>query len=237
MSSTRTSADVLASTHRPWTRERVVGATALALATSVVAQNVVVVVTAAPDYAAPLAEVLAFHREHGGAVGLVVGLEALNLPLLLAFVVGLHGLVARRGGGADGADWSRLAVAAGTCLAAVLAVYAVLWDGTVLAASATTAPTPLLGLVWQLHAAAFALSLPALGATFLGAGLATHAAGLTPRWQRVLAVGSAVVLVATGTANLAIADGSWLLLVAMPGYAAWVVWLLATGVRLLRDRS
>ena len=35
--------------------------------------------------------------------------------------------------------------------------------------------------------------------------------------------------------NLAIADGSALLFVGLPGLAAWLVWLLATGVRLVRS--
>src|SRR5215210_5758916 len=45
----------------------------------------------------------------------------------------------------------------------------------VLAADGLAEPTPAFELVWQLHAAAFALALPALGATFIGAALATHA--------------------------------------------------------------
>src|SRR5919202_1791038 len=115
-----------------------------------------------------------------------IGLEALNVPLLLLFVTGLHGLVGRRGGA--GADWSRLAVAAGATLSAVMAFYAVLWDGVVLSAGELTEPSPVLELAWQMHAAAFAWSLPALGATFIGAALATHASGLTRPWQRLLGV-------------------------------------------------
>lgn len=232
MSSTRATADVLASTHRPWTRERVVGAAALALGASVAAQNVIVIGAGAPSYGAPLAEVLAFHADHRGAVAAAVALEALNLPLLLGFLVGLHGVVVRRGGA--GADWSRLAVAAGAVLAAVLALYAVLWDGVVLAADGLSAPSPGLELAWQLHAAAFALAMPALGTTMLAVAVAAHSAGLTPPWQRVLALTGGALLVLAGTASLAIADGSPLLLVGMPGYAAWLVWLLATGARLAR---
>ena len=37
--------------------------------------------------------------------------------------------------------------------------------------------------------------------------------------------------------NLAIADGSALLFVGLPGFFAWLVWLLATGVRLVRART
>src|ERR671917_1757197 len=96
---------------------RIVGAAAVALAASVVVQNAVFFVgPEAPTYAAPLGEVLAYHAENRGVVAVSVGLETVKLPLLLLFVTGLHGLVQRRGGA--GADWSRLAVAAGATLSA-----------------------------------------------------------------------------------------------------------------------
>ena len=216
-------------------RARVVGATAVALAASVVIQNVVVVRTGAPSYADPMETVLAFHVEHRSAVALAVGLEALNVPLLLGFLAGLHGLVGRRGGA--GADWSRLALAAGATASAVLALYAVLWNGVVLAADGLAGPGPLLELTWRLHAAAFALALPALGTTFVGAALAARASGLTPRWQCLLGPAGGGLMVVAGAGSLAIADGSAFLFVGMPGYVAWVGWLLVTGGRLLRTRT
>src|SRR6478752_7830599 len=162
--------------------ERVVGAAAIALVASFVVQTAVLAWAGAPDYGDPIEKVLAFHAEHRGAVAIAVGSEALNLPLLLVFVTGLHGLVQRRGGA--GADWSRLAVAAGATLAAVFALVMATHIAVVLAADGLAEPTPAFQLAWQLHAAAFALALPALGATFIGAALATHASGLTRPWQR-----------------------------------------------------
>ena len=214
---------------------RVVGATAIALAASMVIQNAMFAWTGPPGYGDPIEEVLAWHAQNRDAVAVAVGLEALNLPLLLLFVTGLHGLVGRRGGA--GADWSRLAVAAGATLSAVFATYAVLWNGVVLSARGLAEPTPEFQLVWQLHAAAFALALPALGTTFIGAALASHASGLTPPWQRLLGVAAGGLLLAAGAASLAIADGSALVFVGLPGLAAWLVWLLATGVRLVRSNS
>ncbi len=120
----------------------------------------------APAYGAPIKEVLAFHAENRGAVAFAVGLEALNVPLLLVFLTGLHGLVGRRGGA--GADWARLAVAAGAVLSAVTAFYAVLWDGVVLSAGELAEPSPVFEFAWQLHAAAFAWSMPALGTSSSG---------------------------------------------------------------------
>ena len=214
-------------------RERVVGATAIALAASVTIQNAVLV--GAPTFGDPIEEVLAFHAENRVAVAIAVGQEALNLPLLLGFLSGLHGLIGRRRGAA--AVWSRLAVAAGATLSAVFALYAVLWIGAVLSANELAEPSPVFELVWQLHAAAFALALPALGTTFIGAALAAHASGLTPPWQRLLGVTGGGLLLAVGAANLAVADGSALVFVGVAGLAAWLVWLLATGVRLMGART
>jgi hypothetical protein len=212
-----------------------VGATAIALAASVAIQNAVTVWTDPPTYSDPIKEVLAYHAQHRVAVAILVGLEALNLPLLLGFLTGLHGLVERRG--RSGADYSRLAVAAGATLSAVFALYAVLWNGVVLSAGGLAEPSPELELAWRLHAAAFAFALPALGTTFIGAALAAHASQLTPPWQRLLAVAGGGLLLAAGAANLAIADGSPLIFVGVLGYYAWLVWLLATGVRLVRARN
>ena len=159
----------------------------------------------------------------------------MNVPLLLLFLVALHRLVGRRGGG--GAHWSRPAVAAGASFSAVTAFYAVLWDGVVLTARGLTEPSPVLELAWHMHAAAFAWSLPALGTTFIAAALAAHGSGLTPPWQRLLGVAGGALLVVAGTANLAIADGSAILYVGVAGFAAWPLWLLTTGVRLVRPQK
>ena len=46
-----------------------------------------------------------------------------------------------------------------------------------------------------------------------------------------------VLLVAAGTASLAIADGSSMVFVGVAGLALWILWLVATGLRLVRGRS
>jgi hypothetical protein len=214
---------------------RIVGGAGVALAASVAVQNAVFVGTGAPAFGDPLGEVLAYFAENRGAVAVAVGQEAVNLPLLLLFVTGLHGLVQRRGGA--GADWSRLAVAAGATFSAVFALFQTTQIAVVLAADGLAEPTPAFELAWQLHAAAFALALPALGATFIGAALATHASGLTRPWQRLLGVAGGSLLILAGAGNLAIADGSPLLFVGVAGFAAWLVWLVVTGLRLIRGQG
>lgn len=216
-------------------RGRLVGAAAIAFAVSVVIENAVYAGAspAAPIFGAPIEEVLAHYAANRDLIAIATGVVALSLPLLLVFVTGLHGLVERRGGA--GADWSRLALAAGATLSAIFVLVNVLQIGLALSAGGLAEPTPAFELVWQVHAAAFAFALPALGTTFIGAALAAHASGLTPAWQRLLGLVGGSLLLAAGLGNLAIADGSALLFVGLLGFAAWLVWLLATGVRLVRS--
>lgn len=209
---------------------RIVGVVALAYAMSMIVQNALFAVTGSPDYTAPLSEVLTYHAENQGALAVTSGLEAMNMVLLLLFVTALHGLVVRRGGA--GADWSRLAVAAGATLSALFALTIATHIAVVLAAHDLTEPNPAFELMWQLHAATFALALPALGATFIGAALATHASGLTRPWQRILGVIGGSLPILAGFGNLAIADGSPLLFAGILGLAMWLVWLVVTGLRL-----
>ena len=219
---------------RSWfVRSRLVGAAAIAFAVSVAIENAVLAGTGAPAFGDPIQEVLAYYAANRVSVAIASSAIGLSLPLLLVFVTGLHGLVERRGGA--GADWSRLALAAGAALSGVFVLVNVLQIGLALSAGGLAEPTPAFGLVWQIHAAAFALALPMLGTTCIGSALAAHASGLTPAWQRLLGMVGGSLLLAAGLGNLAIADGSPLIFVGLLGFAAGLVWLLATGVRLIRS--
>jgi hypothetical protein len=214
--------------------KRMIGAMAIALALSMVVQNVMFGVAGAPGYGDPIETVFAWHVQNRTVVAIAMAQEALHMALLLGFLAGLHGLVGRHGGA--GSDWSRLAMAAGATVSAIFAVYSATWIGTVLVARDSAEPSALFSLVWQLHAAGFALALPALGLTMIAAALAAHRAHLTPPWQRVLALTGGVLLLAAGAVSLDIADGSSLLFVGLPGLAVWIAWLLVTGVRMMCAR-
>ena len=230
----RSEQDTATARGRGWfDRARLVGAAAIACAVLIVVENGIFATTGAQGYDDPIEEVLAYYAANRDAVAIVAGLVSLYLPLLLVFLTGLHGLVERRGGA--GADWSRLALAAGAALSGVFVLVNVLQIGLALSADGLAEPTPTFELVWKMHAAAFALALPMLGTTFIGAALAAHASGLTPAWQRLLGLAGGSLLLAAGVGNLAIADGSPLIFVGLLGFAAGLGWLLATGVRLIRS--
>ena len=211
---------------------RIVGVVALAYAASMFVQNALFAVTGAPDYGDPLDVVLRYHAENQSALSVTSGLEAVNMLLLLLFVTALHGLVQRRGGA--GSDWSRLAVAAGATLTVLFALTIATHIVVVLAADGLSEPNPAFELMWQLHAASFALALPALGATFIGAALSTHASGLTRPWQRLFGVVGGSLPILAGAGNLAIANGSPLVFVGVLGLFTWIIWLIVTGLRLIR---
>ena len=212
-----------------------VGAAAIGFAVLVLTENVLFGVTDAPGYGDPVADVLAYYAANRGALAVIYGVVALYLPLLLVFLAGLHGLVVRRGGA--GAAWSRLALAAGAALVANLVLFNVLQIGLVLSADGFTGSTEAFELVWQIHAAAFGLAFPMFGAACIGTTLASHTSGLTPGWQRLLGLVGGSLLLAAGLGSLAIADGSALIFVGLLGLLAWLVWLLATGVRLVRSNT
>ena len=228
----RSQQDAAATLARGWSG-RLVGAAAIGFVVLVVMENVLFAVTGAQSYGAPIEDVLAYYAANRDAVAIVCALVAVYLPLLLVFLTGLHGLVERRGAG--GADWSRLAVAAGATLAAIFVLVNVLQMGLALSPDGLAEPTSAFELVWQMHAAAFALVLPMIGTTCIGVALAAHASGLTPAWQRLLGLVGGSLLLAAGLGNLAIADGSPLIFVGLLGFAAWLVWLIATGVRLIQS--
>lgn len=209
-----------------------VGAAAIAFAMLVVIENVLFAVTDAPSYGDPIEEVLAYYATNPDAVAIISGLVALYLPLLLVFLTGLHGIVQRRGGA--GADWSRLAVVAGATLSAVFVLFNVTQIGLALSAGGLDEPTPAFELVWHIHAAAFGLAMPMIGTTCVGVSLAAHANGLTPVWQRLLGLVGGSLLLAAGVGSFAIADGSPLIFVGLLGFATWLVWMVAAGVRLVR---
>ncbi|MES2749387.1 MAG: hypothetical protein V4606_03265 [Patescibacteria group bacterium] len=211
---------------------RFVGFVALAYATSMITQNTIFAITAAPDYSAPLARVLTYHAENQSALAITSGLEALNMVLLLLFITSLHGLVQRQG--SAGANWSRFAVASGATLSSLFAFTIATHIAVTVAAKSLTESNSAFELMWQFHAAAFALSLPALGATLIGLALATHASELTRPWQRLLGITGGSLCIVAGLGNLTIADGSPFIFVGVLGGAMWLIWVISTSLRLIR---
>lgn len=216
-------------------RGRLIGVAAIAFALLVLIENVLFTVVGAPGYGDPIDGVLAYYAANRDAIAIGSALVAVYLPLMLVFLAGLQGIVQRRGGA--GASWSRLALAAGAALSAIFVLVNVLQIGLTLSAGGLDEPTAAFELVWQIHAAAFAMTLPMIGTTCIGVTLAAHASGLTPAWQRVLGLVGGSLALAAGLGNFAIADGSPLIFAGLAGFAALLVWTIVTGIRLMRTKT
>lgn len=216
-------------------RDRYIGAAAIAFVLLVVTENVLFALTGSLAYDARIQDVLTYYASNRLTVAIVAGLVALYLPLLLAFLAGLRSLGDRHGG--KGTTWSYLALAAGATLAATFVLVNVLQIGLVMAASRLAEPTPEFEIVWQLHAAAFGMTLPALGTVSIGTALAAHASRLTPVWQLMLGLAGGSMLLAASVGNMIIAEGSALIFVGLLGFTVWLFCLLAIGIRLVWGRS
>lgn len=201
---------------------------ALGFAAGVAIQNFVLLI-GMPDASAPASEAATWLAENRGRANASSTLVGFNVPLLLLFVAGLRSLVRDTRSARLWVDLGSLAAVVLTALFGVVAA-------TQVAATLTAdgGATPVFSTLWSLHNATFALVMPALGTTLLGFTVAAHAAGITPPWQRAAGLTGATLLLLAGLANSAVAGGSPLIFVGFAGFALWLVWLAATGVRLVR---
>ena len=125
-------------------------------------------------------------------------------------------------------------MSAGATLSALFALTIGTHISVILMASSLTEPNVAFEMMWRLHAASFAISMPALGLTIIGTALSTHASGLTRPWQRLFGITIGIFPILAGFGNLAISNGSSLLFLGVLGLFLWKFWLIAAGVRLLR---
>ena len=214
---------------------RTVGILAIAYATSVFVQNVIFAVSeGSPSYGDPMSKVLSYHAKNQETLAITSGLETINMVLLLLFLVSLHNLIRRRGG--KGEDWSRLAMVAGSTFAALSAVFYASHISVIVAANSLSESNVAFQMMWQFHAATFALAFPALGLTSIGATFATHSNGLTKPWQRLLGLLSGILPIIGGIGNVSIASGSNLIATGVFGLFLWLIWLVVTGIRLIRGQ-
>jgi len=210
------------------TPARAAGAGALGFAAGVFVQNAFLL-AGLPDASTPASEAatwLAANQARATAASTVVGL---NLPLLLLFVASLRTLARDARPARMWIDLGTLGVVVLVALFGVVAATQI--ASTILAEGGATA---VFTALWSLHNATFALTFTALGTALLGLSIGAHAAGITPAWQRFAGVLGATLLLVAGLANGAVAAGSPILYVGLGGFALWIVWLVATGVRLIR---
>jgi len=201
---------------------------AFGFAAGVAIQNFVLLI-GMPDASATMPEAATWLADNPGRTATASALVGVNLPFLLLFTAALRTLTRDAQGARLWIDLGSLAV---VVLASTFAVVAATQIASTLVAGAGA--TPIFTALWSLHNAAFAMSFSALGVTLLGFSIGAHAAGIAPAWQRGVGLLAAGLLLVAGLANTAVAGGSPIVFVGLLGFALWLVWLVTTGVRLLR---
>lgn len=213
----------------PSSPARIAGFAGLTFAASVVAANTLLVGMPTADAApADAAAWLETHRTRGMTGASMV---ALAFPALLIFGASMYHV----GRGEEKASVWMMVGALGACaMTGVFALVAASQIGAILLASSagdafTTA--------WTIHNAAFAVNMTILGTAFLGFTIGAHSAGVTPQWLRTVGVVGAALLLMTGFANAGVAAGSPIVFFGFGGFVLWLVWVVATSLRLLRFRQ
>lgn len=207
---------------------RIAGAAAITFAVGVVVANAAVGGGPMADWEA--AEAASWFVANEARLTLANAMIALTFPALVTLAAAMLELGRAS---ARARHWMSVGALGSACM---VGVFALLVAGNIAAVHLAANPA-VFEAVWRLHFAAFAINCTTLGITFFGFSMGAHAAGLIPSWQRAMGVIGALLLLGTGFANTAVAGGSLAVAPGGIGFLLWLVWLLVTGVRLLRSRA
>jgi hypothetical protein len=208
---------------------RVGGLAALGFAGLVLVVNVLLGTAGMPQPGATPVEVREFFAASGTGVTVSTALAPIAWILLPVFAAGVAA-AARRRSVAQGDAWPLVGLGAAimqNCLfGGVVATQAVLSAGG-LSADVEWG-------IWQLHTALFSLNAVSLAIIMASLSLAGVRTGLIRCWHATLGFVSAAVMTVVSVTTPIHMDGGPLGLLGLAGFLAWVVWLAAYGVVLLR---
>ncbi len=216
------------SSGRRWDIAGAVGA--LTFASLVIVDNILRVTQPGPD--APIRDVMAWYSGNQAAATIACGTFAINIVALLTFVSVIGRRAEVRGDG--GVIWGQFGRASAVLIAAFFGLTSIL-DASL--SQSTAADPGLFAMIWRIHWTTFTLNLAAIGGALLGLGMAARSAGIIPRWMAVVAVVGAVMLIAGAIPLVAAASGTPVFKAVLPGFAAWVLFLVVAAVGLLRRRE
>jgi len=137
--------------------------------------------------------------------------------------------------------WDRFLVEVGTLavlvIAALFGIVNVVEIALAGAAAEATSSAAVVAGLWAVHAAAFGLNLAAIAIALLTLSRCCVRQSLVPHWLGPVGIAGAACLFAAAAGSVAIVEGSPLLYLGFAGFLTWAVFLLLTGVGLLRRRG
>jgi hypothetical protein len=212
------------------TSAKIGGIAGLGFAAGVIVQNAVLL-AGSPLPGANLEDVVRFYTDSSARITIANGWVAINAAFLLTFVSVISNRLAQE---PASAIWGRIAYAAGIALFAVFATATFLQIVLVNRMSSLEGERAVLGLLWDLHSAAFTMSVIALGVLLLSLSIGALATPVVPRWTAGLGVAGGVLALTAGMFSFNMIDGGPALFLGFAGFGAWVVWLITASIRLLR---
>jgi hypothetical protein len=185
----------------------------------------------APRFGASGQTVAAYVEGHRTAMTLPIVLFPLGLLGLFTFVTGLWSTSHTS---PEARWWAQLGTLAAVTIAALFSVVNLVEAALVADAHALSSAPAVVSALWAVDGAAFGLNLAAIGLALLALSRAARSAGLVPRWLAMLAVPGAACLWVASLFAIAIAEGSGWLFVGVVGFLVWALFLLTTGLALVR---
>lgn len=211
--------------------DRAAGAGGLGFVALLVAQNAIR--AGAPGFGASPAAVSSYFLDHRTAAIVPLGLFPLGLVALACFVAGVW----NRTRDWDARWWANAGALAATAVMALFGLVNVMEIALVADAHRLAHSPDVVSALWAVHAGAFGLDLAAIAVALLGLAIATHSAGLVPRWLVRLAVPGAACLLVASVFTVALAEGAPWIALGLVGLVVWGVFLVVAGGALLLDHS
>lgn len=209
---------------------RAAGFGALGFAVCVIAQNVVR--SSAPQPGDDIAEVVTHYADH----------RAVTVVLLVTFVASLGALVTFLAGSAkrllasSRRGFAALGIAGATTVIGLFAAVVASEQALSVIAQSDDPDLGAASALWAFHNSVFTVNLVFIGFALLGLAWAGIAAGVTPSWLGPVApVGAGLLALGTVAGPyLAAGDALPVFGISVIGFVVWLVFMVATGVRLVR---
>jgi hypothetical protein len=207
--------------------DRLAGAGGLVFAASLVADNIIR--AGAPGFNAAPTQVSAYFLDHRVAAIVPLGLFPAGLTLFL-FAAGLWARARQE----ESRWWAGVGVLGAATIAVLFAIVNITEIALTAKARSLAASPAVVQALWAVHAAAFGLDLAAIAVALLGLSYAAVSVSLIPAWFKVVAWPAAACLLTASVFTVALANGGPWVAVALPGFAAWIVFVITASARLLR---
>lgn len=184
-----------------------------------------------PALAADPGEVAAYFADHRVAAVAPLVTFPLGMVAILCFAAGV---CARAHATGAGRFWSFVGGSAVVVLAGLFGTVNLIEIAIAARVGRFAAESEVIAGLWTMHAAAFALNLAAIALALLALSRAALAAGLVPRALTWVTAAGAVCLFVPALGAVLVVEGSGLLYLGFAGFAVWGVFLVWTGLALLR---